>query len=113
MLGSDGDTELRGDVIKIMSIYLGVCVSLRSSLGGHAPGVEQRHRFVSKAIRGSEGKGNINSALHLELYTAMAQVRANQRLITAGPTAHERAFGCKAVTAEELLMIRIKDYTQD
>ena len=100
-----------GDVVKIVSSYLGIGASLRSSLGGHAPGVEQRHRVISKAIRGGEGKGNINSALHLGLYIAMAQVRVNQRLVTAGSTAHERAFGSKPVTAEELL--RIKDYTQD
>ena len=41
----------------------------------------------------------------------MAHVRSNQRLKTAGSTAHERAFGCKAVTAEELL--RVRDYKQD
>ena len=68
MLGSDGDPALLGDVIKIVSLYLGIGVSLRSSLGGHAPGVEQRHRFISRAIHGDEGKGNINSGLHLELY---------------------------------------------
>ena len=107
MLGFDGDPALLGDVIKIVDFYLGIGVSLRSSLGGHAPGVEQRHRFISKAIQGGEGKDNINTALHLELYIAMAQVRATQRLVTA----HERAFGSKPVPAGELL--RVKDYTQD
>ena len=67
MLGSDGGPALLGDVIKIVSFYLGIGVSMRSSLGGHAPGVEQCHGFISKAIHGGEDKGNINSALHLEL----------------------------------------------
>ena len=62
-------------------------------------------------LHGGEAKGNITTSLHCELYIAMAQVRANQRLVTADATAHERAFGIKAVTAEEIL--RVKDYNQD
>ena len=111
MLGSDGDPALLGDVIKLLSFYMGIGVSLRCALGGHSPGVEQRHRFISKVLHGGEAKGNITTSLHCELYIAMAQVRANQRLVTAGATAHERAFGIKAVTTEEIL--RVKDYDQD
>ena len=67
MLGFDGDPTLLGGVIKIVSFYLGVGVSLRSSLGGNSAGVGQRHRFISKATCGGDGKDNINSAPHFEL----------------------------------------------
>ena len=81
MLGSDGDPALLGDVIKIVSFYLGIGVSLRSSLGGHAPGVEQRHRFISNAIHGGEGKGNINfGAVHRHGTSQSKPATGNRRV---------------------------------